>query len=69
MGRLYVENRFVATGRAKCTCCGKKIEKGTICVKIGGWRTSAQCHHNCNAFVELVEQVKEVVKKWGLICI
>jgi len=52
-----IDNKYVATGRAKCRCCGKKIEKGLTCARVTGWRMSGQCHKNCDRVADFIEQV------------
>ena len=51
-----MNNQAVATGRAVCKCCGKKIAKGVVCVYVTGWQASGYCHKTCNGPVaDLIE--------------
>ena len=51
-----MDNKAVATGRARCRCCGKKIVKGMKCVHVTGWQSAGYCHFACNGPVaDLIE--------------
>jgi hypothetical protein len=39
-------HKMVATGRATCRICNKKIEKGLTCIVANAWRGSGQAHAN-----------------------
>ena len=51
-----MDNNFVATGRAKCQACGKKITKGVICVKAYTYQSEGQCHKVCDPVLEFLTE-------------
>jgi len=59
---IRIDNEAIATGRAKCRCCGKKITKGLRCIYASGYQASGYAHHNCSEFVELVETLEKELK-------
>ena len=51
-----MNNKAVATGRAKCRCCSKKIVKDEVCVYASSYQGTGYCHFICDPVEKFLEE-------------